>query len=280
MMRTSCLIYLLILAPGTLLLAGDEGAPSASDIMVRVAVNQDRAQKLRGEYVYQQHVRVATARSNGKLAREEFTDYVVTPTADGTKKELKNLSGRYWYKGKYLEYHGEPTPQSDSVDGSLVRSFRDDVINDQSKDGLGGDLFPLTTKEQQRYSFALAGEETLRGRKVFRVRFQPLDKDDLTWAGEAVIDAEEFEPLSVFTHLSRRIPLLVRSMLGTDLPGVGFNVEYRRFDEGVWFPVSFGTEFRLHVLFFLNRDIAVSVENSHFQRAKVESKILDYQVNP
>ena len=279
-MRTSCLIYLLILAPGTLLLAGDEGAPSASDIMVRVAVNQDRAQKLRGEYVYQQHVRVATARSNGKLAREEFTDYVVTPTADGTKKELKNLSGRYWYKGKYLEYHGEPTPQSDSVDGSLVRSFRDDVINDQSKDGLGGDLFPLTTKEQQRYSFALAGEETLRGRKVFRVRFQPLDKDDLTWAGEAVIDAEEFEPLSVFTHLSRRIPLLVRSMLGTDLPGVGFNVEYRRFDEGVWFPVSFGTEFRLHVLFFLNRDIAVSVENSHFQRAKVESKILDYQVNP
>jgi hypothetical protein len=280
MMRTSCLIYLLILAPGTLLLAGDEGAPSASDIMVRVAVNQDRAQKLRGEYVYQQHVRVATVRSNGKLAREEFTDYVVTPTADGTKKELKNLSGRYWYKGKYLEYHGEPTPQSDSVDGSLVRSFRDDVINDQSKDGLGGDLFPLTTKEQQRYSFALAGEETLRGRKVFRVRFQPLDKDDLTWAGEAVIDAEEFEPLSVFTHLSRRIPLLVRSMLGTDLPGVGFNVEYRRFDEGVWFPVSFGTEFRLHVLFFLNRDIAVSVENSRFQRAKVESKILDYQVNP
>ena len=279
-MRTSCLIYLLILAPGTLLLAGDEGAPSASDIMVRVAVNQDRAQKLRGEYVYQQHVRVATVRSNGKLAREEFTDYVVTPTADGTKKELKNLSGRYWYKGKYLEYHGEPTPQSDSVDGSLVRSFRDDVINDQSKDGLGGDLFPLTTKEQQRYSFALAGEETLRGRKVFRVRFQPLDKDDLTWAGEAVIDAEEFEPLSVFTHLSRRIPLLVRSMLGTDLPGVGFNVEYRRFDEGVWFPVSFGTEFRLHVLFFLNRDIAVSVENSRFQRAKVESKILDYQVNP
>jgi hypothetical protein len=64
-------------------------------------------------------------------------------------------------------------------------------------------------------------------------------------------------------------------MLGTDVPGLGFNVEYRRFDDGVWFPVSFGTEFRLRAVFFINRDIIVSLENSGFRRASVESAI-DY----
>lgn len=88
-----------------------------------------------------------------------------------------------------------------------------------------------------------------------------------------MIDAEEFQPLSVFTHLSRRIPFAIRTFLGTDLPGVGFNVEYRRFDDGVWFPVSFGTEFRLRAVFFINREITISLENSGFQRAHVETKI-------
>src|ERR1700731_3036662 len=55
------------------------------------------------------------------------------------------------------------------------------------------------------------------------------------------------------------IPVFVRTLLGTDLPGLGFNVEYRRFDDGVWFPVSFGTEFRLRAVFFINRDITVSL---------------------
>src|SRR5208283_3247462 len=107
--------------------------------------------------------------------------------------------------------------------------------------------------------------------KVYRVKFRPHDKNDLTWAGEALIDAAEFEPVRVYTKLSRKIPLFVRTLLGTDLPGLGFNVEYRRFDEGVWFPVSFGTEFRLRAVFFINRDITVALENSAFQRAKVQS---------
>ena len=278
-MRVGCLLAVLIMAPGRLAAAADEGVLSAAEIMARVAANQDHAQKLRAEYVYQQHIRVATLRTNGKLAREETTDYVVTPTPDGTKKDLKEIEGRYWHQGKYLEFHAEPAPERDSLDGDLIQDFRHDLLDDESRDALGRDLFPLTSKEQKRYAFALAGEETSNGRKVFRVRFRPID-NDYTWAGEARIDAEEFEPLTVFTRLSRRIPLAVRTLLGTDLPGLGFNVQYRRFDRDVWFPVSFGTEFRLHVLFFLNRDITVSVENSHFQRAKVESKILDYQLNP
>ena len=50
-------------------------------------------------------------------------------------------------------------------------------------------------------------------------------------------------------------------------------VEYRKFDEGVWFPVSYGTEFRFHVLFFYSRQIAVSMVNSDFRRADVKSSV-------
>jgi hypothetical protein len=271
------LLWVLMLAPLGALFAGDQPSPSVQEIMARVAANQNRSQQARAEYIYQQRIRVATHRTNGKLAREETTDYLVTPTPDGTKKELKHIDGRYLHKGKYLEIHSEPVPESDSLDGDLVHDFRDDLSNDQSKDGLGRDLFPLTSEEQKKYLFELAGEETVQGRKVYRVSFRPLDKKELTWAGEALIDAAEFEPVRVYTKLSRKIPLLVRTLLGTDLPGVGFNVEYRRFDEDIWFPVSFGTEFRLRILFVINRDITVSLENSAFERAKVQSKIVDFQ---
>jgi hypothetical protein len=271
------LSWALMLAPLGVLSAGDQPSPSVQQIMARVAANQDRGQKARAEYVYQQRIRVTTHRTNGKLAREETTDYLVTPTPDGTKKELKHIDGRYWRKGKYLEFHGEPVPEPDSLDGDLVHDFREDLSNDRSKDGLDRGLFPLTSEEQKKYHFQLAGEETVQGRKVYRVSFRPLDKNELTWAGEALIDTAEFEPLRVYTKLSRKIPFWARTLLGTDLPGFGFNVEYRRFDEGVWFPVSFGTEFRLRILFVINRDITVSMENSAFERAKVQSKILDFQ---
>ena len=274
MFRLSCVLLLASL--GTLASA-DQPSPSVDEIMARVAANQDRAEQARAEYVYQQRIHVATLRTNGKLAREETADYLVAPTPDGTKKELKHIEGRYWHKGKYLTFQGEPVPQDGWVDSSLVQSFRDDLSNDKSKDGLGRDLFPLTSGEQKQYHFDLLGEDTVKGRRVYRVRFRPRDKSELTWAGEAMIDAEEFEPIRVYTKLSRRIPFFVRTLLGTDVPGIGFNVEYKRFDEGVWFPVSFGTEFRLRAVFFINRDITVALANSAFQRAKVQSRILDFQ---
>jgi len=270
-------LWLMMLAPLGVLSAGDQPAPSVEEIMARVAANQDRAEQVRAEYVYQQRIHVASLRTNGKLAREESADYLVTPTPDGTKKELKHIEGRYWHKGRYLTFQGEPVPEAGWLDSSLVESFRDDLSNDKSKDGLGRDLFPLTSGEQKQYRFELAGEEMVEGRKVYRVRFRPRDKNELTWAGEALIDAAEFEPVRVYTKLSRKIPLFVRTLLGTDVPGIGFNVEYRRFDQNVWFPVSFGTEFRLRAVFFINRDITVSLENSAFERAKVQSKILDFQ---
>ena len=250
------------------------GGDTADTIMARVAENQDRALQLRAQYIYQQHVDIATRRTNGKLARQESADYQVMPTPSGIEKKLQKLDGKYSEKGQTIDFHGEPAPNRDSLDGDLIQDFRNDLLNGKSKDGLANDLFPFTAKEQKQYQFELAGEQVVDGRKAFRIRFRPADKHEITWAGEALIDAEEFQPVTVYTRLSRRIPMAVRTLLGTDLPGLGFSVRYQRFEKDVWFPVSFGTEFRLHVLFFLNRDITVSSQSSGFRRANVESTIL------
>jgi hypothetical protein len=250
-------------------------APLTADaIMARVAANQDRSEELRKQYVYRQHTHILTHRpKGGRLLREETADYDVVPTPDGTQKELKLLTGRYWAKGKYETFQGEPVPEQDTIDGSLIHGFREDLLNEKTKDGLGKNLFPLTTDGQKDYQFALLGQEMEQGRSVYHIGFRPKDSHDIAWAGEAYIDAAEFQPVRVFTKLSRRIPFAVRTLLGTDVPGVGFNVVYKRQEDGVWFPSTLGTEFRIHVLFFINRDVSVSLENSGFEHTHVESKM-------
>jgi hypothetical protein len=110
---------------------------------------------------------------------------------------------------------------------------------------------------------------------VYRVSFRPKDKNDFDWKGEAFIDTQEFEPVVVYTEMSRKIPLAVRTLLGTNLPGLGFSVTYDREPDGVWFPVSFGTEFRMRVLFFIARDISMSLANAHFEKTHADVRILD-----
>jgi len=246
---------------------------TADAIMTRVAENQDRSEAQRKEFVYRQHIHIVTHKPGGRLMREETADYDVTPMPDGTEKKITLLTGRYLQKGKYEAFSGEPVPEEDSLDGGLVKDFRNDLADDKSKDGLGKDLFPLTSAEQKNYAFQLLGKETQDGREAYHVAFRPKDKDEITWAGEAYIDAAEFEPVRVFTKLSRRIPIMVRTLLGTDLPGIGFNVVYQRQEDGVWFPVTFGTEFRIRAVFFINREVSISLENSGFERTHVKSTI-------
>ena len=276
-MRIVLTLFVSVLGP---VLFGQTAQPGAGNdpltadaIMARVAANQDRSQEMRKEFVYQQHIHVLTHKPGGKLLREETADYDVTPLPEGTEKKLKQLTGRYWRKGKYQPFQGEPVPEEDSIDGGLIKGFRDDLANEKSKDGLAKDLFPLTSDEQKDYQFQLLGEKVQEGRSVYHVGFRPKDKGDISWAGEAYIDAAEFEPVRVFTKLSRRIPFMVRTMLGTDVPGVGFNVVYKRQEDGVWFPATFGTEFRIRALFFINRQVSVSLENSAFERTHVKSKM-------
>jgi hypothetical protein len=265
----------------------------AEDIMARVAANQDRSEALRKEYVYKQHIHIAT-HNKSRMVREETADYDVVPLPDGTtQKQLKLLTGRYWNKGKYVDFQGEPVPAAGSSDADLIHSLRNhepvpeagrtdaalihnlrnDLSNDKSKDGLARDLFPLTSEEQKGYEFKLLGQEVEAGRNVYHIAFTPKDKQEVTWAGEAFIDAAEFQPVRVFTKMSGRIPLLVRKMW-FDLPGIGFNVVYKRQEDGVWFPSSFGTEFQMQFgpLFFSNRDISISLKNSGVEHTHAETK--------
>jgi hypothetical protein len=249
------------------------GDLSAKEIMAQVAVNQDKAIELRRSFVYQQHVVVATRHFNGKLAREEKADYEIVPGVNTIERKLLSIEGQYQKKNRYIDFHGEPVPNDGSLDGGLVKGFRDDLLNENSKDGIGTDLFPLTTTEQKQYKFELLGRKQVQGRDTYLIGFSPADSHDITWAGEAWIDVEELRPVRVFTQLSRRLPFAVRTMLGTDLPGVGFNVQYRRVEKDVWFPVSFGCEFRLRAVFFIKRDITMSMEASGFRRTQVDTKV-------
>jgi hypothetical protein len=276
-MRSLSGLWLLLAVTASLAQAPPAELPaaplSAEAIMARVAANQDRSEALRKEFVYRQHIHILTHKPSGKLQREETADYDVAPTPQGTEKKLKTLTGRYLAKGKYQSFEGEPVPEEDSLDGDLIKNFRDDLSNEKTKDGLGKDLFPLTSDEQKDYHFSLLGQEVQDGRNVYHIGFRPKDKNEITWAGEAYIDAAEFEPVRVFTKLSRRLPFMVRTMLGTDVPGVGFNVVYKRQQDGVWFPATFGTEFRIRALFFINRTVSIALENSAFEHTHVESKM-------
>jgi|SRR5208282_5122376 len=261
--------------------------PNAAEIMARVAENQRRSEALRSEYVYKQHIHIATHKPNVRLMREENADYDVVSLPGGTQKHLKSLTGRYWKKDKYVDITGDPprdAPRSDvdwihnlrdhepapftgSNDADLIRYLRSYLLDDKSKDGLARALFPLTYDEQKDYEFQLLGREVEEGRNVYHLAFSPRNKkEELAWTGEAFIDVAEFQPVRVFTKVSHRLPFLVRTTW-FDLPGLGFNVVYQRQEDGVWFPWIFGTEFSIHAgpIFFLNRDVAISVENSEFE---------------
>jgi hypothetical protein len=247
---------------------------TADQIMHRVAANQDRSEELRSHYLYKQVIHVASRKTNGKLMQDEVADYLVVPNSDASAKKLTALKGKYWQKDRYVEYSGHETSDRDRLDGDLVSDLRDDLANEkQTKDGIAANLFPLTSKEQEHYGFKLLGEEVVNGRKAYRIAFRPKDKADREWKGEAIIDTEEFEPVTIFTKLARRVPFWVRTGLGTDVPDVGFSVSYKRQPDGVWFPISFGTEFRVRAVFFINREITVSLQNSDFEKTHVDAVV-------
>ncbi len=249
--------------------------PDVHDIMSRVAGNQAKTEAARRDFVYRQKQTVHLRRTNGKLVREEFREYHVTPNPRGAERELMVLHGRYVANGDYVTYH-EPQPDSegvrDGIDSGVVEGFSEGLMDDpDSRDGIVGDLFPLTDDQQRKYEFRLLGEVTYRGRRVFRVAFLPKSHSD--WKGEALIDAAEYQPVFVMTKMAQGVPLVVKTLLGSDAKGLGFSVSYQKFADGVWFPVSYGAEFELHVLFFYKRTISISMTNSDFERVDVTSRV-------
>jgi len=270
--------------------------PTAADIMQRVAANQDRSEAARSHYVYVQHAR--TLSRKGKTTQcQEVTDFRITPTDKGSQQQLLSLDGKLLYKGKYLHYthlqsqdakqkqnaatppdNDLPADDDDPMDLDLVENMRQNLVADSSKDGIGAGLFPLTSKVQADYTYTLVGRAPLDGRDCYHITFHPRDKDDFGWKGDAWIDAKAFQPVLVHTTMARNIPFAVRTLLGTSVPGLGFTVTYAPqpadTPDALWFPISFGTEFKLHVLFFLNRTIVLDVRNRDFEQTHVHSTLL------
>jgi hypothetical protein len=245
--------------------------------MRRVAANQDRAQELRSAFVYDQEILIRFFRGNGKLAREEVRQYGVIPGPSSTVKTLAHFRGKYETGGKYVDYEKPGFRCKDvDLDGELMDDFADDLANDRgSRDGIAADLFPLASKARASYRFSLQGTEEYRGRQVFRIQFKPAEKgwDDAPWAGTILVDAREYQPVMITTHLAESLPLFVRTILGTNLKGLGFKIDYERFDEGLWFPVKYGGEFELRAVFFYKRRMAIVLRNQGFQRARVDARV-------
>jgi hypothetical protein len=238
---------------------------SAESIMAKVAENQDRAQEMRSAFVYHQSMLIRFKRSNGKLAREEQREY------------------KYEQHGKYIDYD-KPGHEYKSldIDGDLANDLANDLTNEEgTRDGFASDLFPLNSKKQKDYNFRLGGQEDYRGTDTYRITFKPrkpslFDADEdgnSCWAGEALIDAKEFQPVLITTWLAKGVPMAVQILLGTNVKHLGFKVAYRKFDEGLWFPVSYGGEFYVRGVFFYKRTIALAITNSGFRRADVTSTV-------
>jgi hypothetical protein len=252
--------------------------PHVDAIMARVAENQAVARDQRKEWVFHQKQLLRMHRTNGRIAREEHREYTVTPGEKGFNKELARFEGKYERKGRYVRYTEPGYNYKDvDIDGDLIDDFSKDMTNDaQSRDGIGAGLFPLTAEEQSKYSFKLLASETWRGRPAYKVAFEPKKKSlegGGFWKGEAWIDAGEYQPIQVSTKMASSIPGAVKILLGTNLKGLGFSVSYRKFADGVWFPVSYGGEFEVKALFFYKRNISISMVNDDFRKASVSSDV-------
>ena len=275
-MRSSCCEagFLLMMLVGQASAGPQE---SVESIMARVAENQDRAQQLRSAFVYNQDLLVRFFKGNGKLAREEIREYAVTPGPKNTVKTLRRFHGRYEKDGRYVEYTDPGYHHKDmDIDGDVMEGIADDLADEQhSRDGISVNLFPLTSAEQKGYRFALEDRQEYRGKEVYRICFKPVEQnwDDAPWAGQILVDSREYQPVLVTTQLAGGIPFLVRTLLGTNIKGLGFKISYERFDEGLWFPVTYGGEFELRAVFFYKRKMAIALRNSGFQHVRVDTRV-------
>lgn len=300
-------VRLLVVGLALSLVSAHAQQPSltADQIMARVAANQDRSEAERAHYVYVQHARVLSRKGN-TIRCEEVTDTRVAPTPTGSSQQLLTLQGRLLVKGNYITYDHladrhfakqteddddskaalKRADEDENTDLDLVENIRGNLLGDKpgrSKDGINANLFPLTSKQQAEYAFTLRGREPRNGRDTFHIEFHPKDKNEIAWKGDAWIDTASFQPVVIRTALSRNLPLAVRVMLGTNIPGIGFTAIYAPQPgdkpDGVWFPISFGSEFKIHVLFLFTRQIVIAAENRDFERTHVTSTILNAE-NP
>jgi hypothetical protein len=259
---------LILICAGSSLLAQ---SPQAGEIMRRAAENQERAQAARAAYVYDQEIFVRLKRANGKLAREESRQYTVAPTEKGAQRKLVKVEGKILEGKKEVTYTEAGYRQKDAdIDGALVDSFGHEVMWRRDSVGLMDYNSPLDTKNLEKYTFHLEGEERYRDYDVYRISFR---EKVGAWEGEALIERNEYQPVLVTSAWTAKVPVAVQIGLGTNVQHAGAKITFRRFDKDIWFPVEYGGEIKLRVLFFYARTIAFSAANRGFKKADVRSSI-------
>lgn len=259
--------------------------PDVNSIMAQVGINQAKSREQRAEWIYEQKQLLRMVRAGGKIAREEHREYLVLPDRRGIRKQLTSFNGKYQKHGTYVAYD-QPGHRCKGLDldGDLIDGLSNGLTDEKgSVDGIESDLFPLTYHQQFKYAFRLVGGvESYRGHRVWRIAFEPkqraslLDADELgnaMWKGEALIDAQEFQPVAITTSMAVKLPAAVRILLGTNIKGLGFSLSYQKVADGVWFPASYGGEFEVTGLFLYRRTMSISLVNSDFRHADVSSRI-------
>lgn len=182
-----------------------------------------------------------------------------------------------------------------------IAGLINDLANDsKSRDGIPRQLFPLGPEEIAHYKFTLKGETTINGRRAYDVTFEPAGargvcidvgdeqsetklhvdlRDDeeqagcRPWKGDVWVDAEDFQPVRITTKLAKGIPWAVRVLMGINIHQLGFSLAYQRVAPGVWFPATYGTEFRFVVFWGFKRTVTLSMENTDFRKTDAQSSV-------
>jgi hypothetical protein len=183
---------------------------------------------------------------------------------------LVEESGTQFVQGEYSEFEDFDEAEQ-NWDAGLADELAENFFDESTRDGMDKDLFPLTSAGIANVEVRLEGVENYRGREAYKIVFKPLDK--FAFEGEALVDTEEFQPVLVTSHLSERVPRWIRWTLGVDIKQLGFKVSYEKLDEGTWFPVSYGGEFRLRIFHFYSRTASVSSLLEDFRRTNVTSAV-------
>lgn len=276
-------------------LVGTDSNPNPLMIMEKMAAKLEASVEARRQYIYKQRVNARLVRTNGQIARAEKREYTATPGPDRTEKTLVSLAGEYHKSKKEMIRYEKPGFEKGGmdIDGGLMDDLIDDLANNKkSRDGIPPSLFPFRAKDLKFFRFTYAGETEVKGRRAFRIAFEPVvkksdcvnfggdddDKEDETcnsrpWKGEALVDAEEYQPVRIFTDLTFKMPWGIKVFLGTNIRQTGFSVSYARVAPDVWFPATYGTEFRLDVLFGYKRVITLAMDSSDFRKTDTKSEI-------
>jgi hypothetical protein len=259
----------------------------AAAIMSKAAANVEKATDSRRQFVYHESVVSSLVRSNGQVSRKENREYEVFPTDASTEKKLVSLHGEL-RRGKKTTLYSEVgfKDKGMDLDGDLIRDLTHDLVDEEdSRDGIPPDLFPLRAKDLSKYRFTLKEQFEYQGRRTYKILFEPAEKrkciaigtddecDGSAWKGEAWIDVAELQPARIFTQQAFRVPWGVKVFLGTNIQQSGFSVSYQRVAENVWFPASYGTEFRFNVLWGYKRTVTLSLVSGGFQKTDIASKI-------